>query len=99
MVLLEGEDYLEYLPSQLSASAVALARLTLSTKEPWPKDIKKSTGFSLKELSPVIERQNKTFQESPTHSLQAVQSKYKNERYHKVALIKPKKIVLSDLYD
>lgn len=99
MVLLEGEDYLEYLPSKLSASAIALARLTLSTKEPWPKDIKNSTGFSLKELSPVIQRQNKTFHESPTHTLQAVHSKYKNDKYYNVALIKPKQIILSDLYD
>lgn len=96
---MEGEDYLAYLPSKLSASSIALARMTLWKKEPWPKQMKISTGYSLKELSPVIEKQNKTYRDSPTNSLQAIRNKYRSEKYSEVAMLQPRKIMFSNSLD
>ncbi|CAH1113638.1 unnamed protein product, partial [Psylliodes chrysocephalus] len=50
LVLLEGNDYLNLLPSKLAAACVALARYTLWKRITWPKRLKKVSGYSLKDL-------------------------------------------------
>lgn len=94
LVLLEGEDYLQYFPSKLAAGCLALARQTLSKPVTWPKKFEESSGYTLKQLSPVLQRQHKSFEDSPTKKQQAIQSKYKSEKYLKVADLKPRTLDL-----
>lgn len=51
--------------------------------------MKDSTGYTLKELSPIVKKQHQTFRDSPTKSEQTIQTKYQSAKYYKVALIKP----------
>ncbi|XP_056644162.1 cyclin-A2-like [Diorhabda sublineata] len=94
LVLLEGDDYLEILPSKVAAACIALARYTLWKRTVWPKKLKAVSGYSLKELSPVVQKQNQTLGSSPMKKQQAIQSKYKSEKLSKVALTRPRKILL-----
>lgn len=91
---MEGDDYLEYFPSKLAAACIALARFNLSKPNPWPAKLKKASGYSLKELSPVVQKQHKTLEDSPLQYQQSVSKKYKSSRYHKVALMKPRALSL-----
>ncbi|KAJ8923341.1 hypothetical protein NQ315_001899 [Exocentrus adspersus] len=99
LALLEGEDYLDHLPSKLAASSVVLARHTLAKSKPWPQKLKKVSGYSLKELSPVVQRQQKTFRESPMREQKAVQTKYSSPKYNRVALVRPRALMLEYLED
>ncbi|XP_066159276.1 G2/mitotic-specific cyclin-A-like [Euwallacea fornicatus] len=99
LVLLEGQDYLQHLPSKLAAASIALARHTLSQSKPWPRKFKEHCGYSFKQLSPVVQRQQQTLIESPLKEQQEIQTKYKSEKYNKVALLKPKRLVLETFYE
>ncbi|XP_060522538.1 cyclin-A2-like isoform X2 [Cylas formicarius] len=99
LVLLEGDEYLNHLPSKLAAASVALARYILNKETTWPKKFKETTGYTLKQLSPVVERQHRTFKNSPIKKQQAIQSKYKSDKYEKVALLKLKPLALNFLKD
>lgn len=99
LVLLEGEDYLQYLPSKLASASIALARFTLSKRNPWPRKLEASSGYTLKQLSPVVHKQNRTFNQSPIKPQQAIQTKYQTDVYHRVALLKPKILNLDETED
>ncbi|XP_018568143.1 G2/mitotic-specific cyclin-A-like [Anoplophora glabripennis] len=99
LALLEGEDYLDHFPSKLAAASIALARHTLSKQKPWPEKLQNASGYTLKELSPVVQRQQKTFSDSPLKDQQAIQTKYKSEKFNRVALLKPRMLVLDELDD
>lgn len=77
--LLEADPYLQFLPSHLAASAVALARYTLQ-EEMWPHELELSTGFSLKDLTGCITCLNRTFHNAQSIQQQAVQEKYKSNK-------------------
>ncbi|XP_050498304.1 cyclin-A2-like [Diabrotica virgifera virgifera] len=96
LVLLEGDDYLTHFPSKLASACIALARYTLLKRITWPKKLKKASGYSLKELSPVVKRQHKTLKDSPLKQQQAVQTKYKSPKFSRVALTKPRLIIMED---
>ncbi|CAH1967148.1 unnamed protein product [Acanthoscelides obtectus] len=98
LVLLEGSDYVEQFPSKLAAASIALARYNVrkDKKAPWPTKLKQLSGYTLKELSPVIKRQYKTLEESPRKQQQAIQSKYASSKYHFVAQYQPRKLELED---
>ncbi|KAG5887270.1 hypothetical protein JTB14_015707 [Gonioctena quinquepunctata] len=99
LVLLEGDDYLNHYPSKLASASIALARHTLSKSTPWPKKLKKVSGYSFKELSPVVQRQLRTLNDSPMKEQQTIQMKYKSPKYNRVALLKPRVLVLEDFGD
>nr|CAH7732236.1 unnamed protein product [Callosobruchus chinensis] len=90
LVLLEGSDYIEHYPSKLAAASIALAKHHIRTdkKGPWTTKLKQLSGYTLKELSPVIKRQLKTLEDSPKKQQQAIQTKYASSRYHSVSHIK-----------
>ncbi|VEN43525.1 unnamed protein product [Callosobruchus maculatus] len=92
LVLLEGSDYIEHFPSKLAAASIALATLHIRAdkKGPWTTKLKQLSGYTLKELSPVIKRQLKTLEDSPRKQQQAIQAKYSSSRYHSVAKCYPK---------
>lgn len=77
--MLEADPYLQYLPSHLAASAVALARHTLQ-EETWPHELELSTGYNLKTLKECISHLNRTFSNAPNIQQQAIQEKYRNTK-------------------
>ncbi|XP_076624758.1 cyclin A isoform X2 [Colletes latitarsis] len=89
--MLEGDPYLQFLPSHLAASAVALARYTL-LEEMWPHELELSTGYCLKDLKECIICLNKTFCNALNIQQQAIQDKYKSSKYGHVALLLPRRI-------
>lgn len=99
LVLLEGDEYLNFLPSKLAAASIALARYTLSKDKPWPKKFKEHSGYTMQQLSPVVQKQQQTFMDSPLKTQKSVQTKYKSEKFNKVALLKPRNLVLEDFQD
>ncbi|XP_044252308.1 G2/mitotic-specific cyclin-A-like [Tribolium madens] len=90
LVLLEGDEYLQHFPSKLASAALALARYTLSKSDPWNRKLEETAGYTLKQLSPVVQKQQKTFKSSPFKEHQAIQKKYASEKYQRVALLKPR---------
>jgi len=99
LVLLEGEDYLNYLPSKLAAASIALARHTISKEKPWPKVFKEHSGYTIQQLSPVVQKQHQIFRDSPLREQQAIQAKYRSDKYNKVALLKPRNLVMEDFQE
>ncbi|CAK9825104.1 G2/mitotic-specific cyclin-A [Anthophora retusa] len=89
--MLEGDPYLQFLPSHLAASAIAFARHTL-LEEIWPHELELSTGYSLKDLKKCILCLNKTFCNALNIQQQAIQEKYKSSKYGHVALLLPRRI-------
>ncbi|XP_076227714.1 cyclin A isoform X2 [Nomia melanderi] len=89
--MLEGDPYLQFLPSHLAASALALARHTLQ-EEMWPHEIELTTGYSLKNLKECIIFLNRTFCNALNIQQQAIQDKYKSNKYGHVALLLPRRI-------
>ncbi|KAH0951823.1 hypothetical protein HN011_011255 [Eciton burchellii] len=87
--LLEADPYLQYLPSHLAASAVALARHTLH-EEIWPDELELSTRYSLKDLRECISYLNVTFSNAPNIRQQAIQEKYRSSKYGHVSLLLPR---------
>lgn len=89
--LIEGDIFLNYLPSEIAASAVYLALNTLG--KPWTKQIAETLGYKhdLSELKQCIMHLHKAMQQAPNHSQQAIQEKYKQAKYDYVALIEPLK--------
>ncbi|EFA08020.1 G2/mitotic-specific cyclin-A [Tribolium castaneum] len=96
LVLLEGDEYLQHFPSKLAAASLALARHTLAKPEPWNRKLEETAGYTLKQLSPVVQKQHKTFKSSPFKEQQAIQKKYASVKYQRVALLKPRILQLDD---
>lgn len=83
--LLEGDPYLEYLPSGRACAAIALARHTLSLPT-WDEKMEKITAYTLDDLKPIIQHLTKTFEKAPTLTQQAIREKYKTNRYIKICI-------------
>jgi cyclin A len=77
--LLEAEPYLKYLPSELAASCIALARHTLD-QEVWPEDLENMTRYKFEDLKPCISHLNETYSNASIFPQQAVREKYKSNR-------------------
>lgn len=89
MSLLEAELVLETLPSIMAASSIALARYTLCG-EAWNSRLMETTGYELNELEITISYLNELFLKASSFQQQAVQDKYKQEKFLCVSSIKPK---------
>lgn len=87
--LLNGDVYLEFLPSMIAASAIAVARHTLE-EEPWTDSLVETTGYELSQLEAGIEFLNQMFTSAPTFPQHAIQDKYKSKKCMHVATLKPK---------
>lgn len=84
--MLEAEPYLEMLPSIIASSAVALARCILG-EEPWNDELYSTTGYELRHLKKCMEFLHSMFLKAPTLPQQAIQEKYKLQKYLHVATI------------
>ncbi|XP_011058546.1 PREDICTED: cyclin-A2 isoform X2 [Acromyrmex echinatior] len=87
--MLEGDPYLQYLPSHLAASAIALARHTFR-EEIWPHELELSTGYNLKTLKECIAYLNRTFSNAPNFQQTAIQEKYRSSKYGHVSMLLPR---------
>lgn len=87
--MLEADPYLQFLPSHLASSAVAVARHTLQ-EEAWPHELELSTGYSLSDLKKCIKYLTETFNNAGNIQQQAIQEKYKTSKYAHVALLLPR---------
>lgn len=74
--MLEADPYLEYLPSMLAASAIALAQHTM-LEEVWPHELELSSGYSLRDLKECVSNLTKTFEAAANNKQQAIYEKYK----------------------
>ncbi|XP_011638462.1 cyclin-A2 isoform X1 [Pogonomyrmex barbatus] len=87
--MLEGDPYLQYLPSHLAASAIALARHTLQ-EEIWPHELQLSTGYDFKTLKECIAYLNRTFCNAPNIEQTAILEKYRSSKYGHVSMLLPR---------
>ncbi|KAJ8922769.1 hypothetical protein NQ315_007804 [Exocentrus adspersus] len=88
LALLNGDVYLEFLPSVLAASAIAVARHTLG-EEAWNEQLVASTGYRLIALKEGVEFLTQMFTLAPTYPQQAIQDKYKHQKYMHVSQMIP----------
>lgn len=86
--MLNGDVYLEFLPSVIAASAVAIARHTLGF-EAWNKQMVENTGYELTNLKSGIEFLSQLFENAPTMAQHAIQDKYKSTKYMSVSQLTP----------
>lgn len=85
---------MEFLPSVIAASALAIARHTLGF-EAWDEQMVENTGYDLRHLKPGIEFLNQMFENAPTMAQHAIQDKYKSTRYMNIASLKPRETAIN----
>ncbi|XP_037031938.1 G2/mitotic-specific cyclin-A isoform X1 [Bradysia coprophila] len=86
--LLETDPYLQYMPSRISAAAIALARHNLNLPI-WSTNLEEITGYSLDDLKEVIFHLSNTHMASVDLPQQAIQDKYKASKYKEVSTMQP----------
>lgn len=86
--LLEADPYLQYLPSEIAASALSLANHTLGRK-PWCEELQKYTGLQLNDFYDCIKSLHKSFANASSYPQQAVMEKYKASKFNSVSLLMP----------
>ncbi|XP_051168900.1 cyclin-A2 [Leptopilina boulardi] len=87
--MLEADPFLHFLPSILAASSVALARHTLN-EEVWPHELELSSGYNLQDLKTCIICLQRTFNNANNIQQQAIQEKYKSNKFGHVSLLLPR---------
>ncbi|XP_011191400.1 G2/mitotic-specific cyclin-A [Zeugodacus cucurbitae] len=86
--LLEADPYLRFLPSLISAAAHALARHLLDYSI-WNSELEEVTSYTLEDLKEVILHLCKSHKSATKLAQQAIQEKYRADKYKKVSTIKP----------
>ncbi|KAF5302546.1 hypothetical protein FQR65_LT00918 [Abscondita terminalis] len=94
--LLEGNFFLEHVPSKIAVSAIVLARYLLRKQNPYFFKLQAICGYDIQQLKPVIVKQHRTFEDSPTKQLKSIQNKYTTDKYCCVANITPISLNLED---
>lgn len=89
LTLLEADPFLQYLPSELAAASVALARHT-QDQEVWPEQMEEATGYRIDDLKRCISHMTTLFNNASTHPQQAIREKYKDNRWHSVSQLTPR---------
>lgn len=84
--LLDADPFLTYLPSKISAGALALSRYTLDLPI-WSRMLETNTGYQLEQLKDIILDLNKVHQKAESLAQQAIQEKFKGSKYMQVATI------------
>lgn len=78
--LLEGDPFLQYLPSEVSSAAVALARFTLD-KPMWTSELQEITSYTIDSLKDIIIKLSDLHNKAVELPQQAIQDKYKSNKY------------------
>lgn len=84
--LLDADPFLTYIPSKISAGALALSRYTLDLPI-WSRMLETNTGYQLEELKDIILDLNKVHQKAESLPQQAIQEKFKANKYMQVSTI------------
>nr|BAA01628.1 cyclin A [Drosophila melanogaster] len=84
--LMEGETYLQYLPSLMSSASVALARHILGM-EMWTPRLEEITTYKLEDLKTVVLHLCHTHKTAKELNTQAMREKYNRDTYKKVAMM------------
>lgn len=84
LTLIEMDTYLKYVPSITAAAALCLARYSLGL-EPWTAALVKKTGYEIGHFVDCLKDLHKTYQGAEGHQQQAVQEKYKQDKYQQVS--------------
>jgi len=88
LALVDGENFLKYMPSQLAATSVALARHTLHA-EAWPTSLQEKTGYKLDDLKECFVSLHTCFGQAESSTQQAVREKYKSSKFFGVSDLSP----------
>ncbi|CAG9819761.1 unnamed protein product [Phaedon cochleariae] len=91
LALLNGDAYLEFLPSAIAASSIAIARHTLQEEKEeaiWQEQLVATTGYELAQLRQPIEFLLQMLSIAPTYPQHAIQDKYKSQKYMHVSTLK-----------
>ncbi|KAM7358088.1 cyclin A isoform 1-T3 [Cochliomyia hominivorax] len=89
--LLEADPYLRFYPSMISAASLALAR-HLCNLPIWSEELEEITTYRLEDLKEVFLCLCKSHNAAVTLPQQAIQEKYKAEKYRQVSTLTPQKI-------
>lgn len=84
--LLDADPYLTYLPSKIAAGALALSRYALDLPI-WSRMLETNVGYRLEDLRDIVLDLNKTHQRAESMAQQAIQEKFKANKYMQVATI------------
>lgn len=84
--LLDADPFLTYLPSKISAGALALSRYTLDLPI-WSRMLETNTDYQLEDLKDIILDLNRVHQKAESLGQQAIQEKFKGSKYMQVATI------------
>ncbi|XP_055598021.1 G2/mitotic-specific cyclin-A-like [Uranotaenia lowii] len=95
--LLDADPYLTYLPSKISAGALALSRYSLDLPI-WSRMLETNTGYRLEDLKDIILDLNKTHQKAESLAQQAIQEKFKGSKYLQVATV-PATEISEEMFD
>lgn len=86
--LLDGETFLQYLPSKISAACLALARYTLEYPI-WSVELERKVGYAVSELKDIVVELSKLHNGCEARPQHAIQEKYKNSKFQNVGQITP----------
>lgn len=84
--LLDADPYLTYLPSKIAAGALALSRYALDLPI-WSRMLENNVGYRLEELRDIVLDLSKTHARAESMAQQAIQEKFKANKYMQVATI------------
>ncbi|CAH0395431.1 unnamed protein product [Bemisia tabaci] len=94
--LLEGDPYLQFLPSVIACSAIALARHCLNYTIIWTDALIQCTGYTLNDLKNCIGHLNSTHSNAFTISHKAIREKYSSDKFHNISSIPHKALIIKD---
>ena len=82
LTLLEADPYLAYLPSEIAASALCVARYTLldETEEIFPVKLQEVVDHHVEDLIDCISAVDNTFRKASSIPQKAIQEKYKSNK-------------------
>lgn len=93
---MKGLPFLNYVPSQISSAAMALA--SYHNDSPiWNKKMQEAFGYESDELKDIIIHLSDIHNEAESLQQQAIQEKYKSSKYLSVASIQPKTLTMDEL--
>jgi len=86
--LIEIEEFLQFTPSMIAASAVVLARKTCGL-DGLPTELSSTCKYTMTDMSACITSLHKLHLRAKTMPQQAVQEKYKQPKYNQVSMMSP----------
>ena len=80
LTLMDGA-FLQYRPSEIGSAAVAIARHTCGSNDPWPAALAELTQYEAGSFQPCVTALQDLFARASTLPQQAIREKYSTEQY------------------